>query len=193
AMNIQTSRATGKSPYSLVFRQDPVKNFSIHEDLYQRNSYSSTSDQSKLLALNQEFLKSSVLSQSRSPTPNQEISLMLNQESTTLLQPESLTLHQSKPLILNQHRSSIINQEDNHPLKYSINDYICIAIPKIDCNAIDQSTLSCKVIEELPNETYRLQCKNGILDTTYNVNEIMSLELTEYEELEVCQDKINSV
>ncbi|CAG8755598.1 7094_t:CDS:2, partial [Cetraspora pellucida] len=169
-------------------------------------SYYSTSDQSKLLALNQEFLEFSILSQSRSPTPNQEICLILNQESTTLLQPESSTLHQPEPLILNQYRSLIINQEDNvnfyyqmlrknnkHPLKYSINDYVCIAIPKIDCNAIDQSTLPCKVIEELPNKTYYLQCKNRILDTTFNVNKIMSLGLTEYEEFKVCQDKIISV
>ncbi|CAG8789945.1 10018_t:CDS:2, partial [Cetraspora pellucida] len=142
-------------------------------------SYSSTSDQSELLALNQEFPESSVLSQSRSPTPNQEISLILNQESTTLFQPESSTLHQPEPLMLNQHRSLIINQEDNVNFYYR--------------NAIDQSTLSCKIIKELPNEIYCLQCKNRILDTTFNVNEIMSLGPTKYKELEVCQDKIISI
>ncbi|CAG8842971.1 15748_t:CDS:2, partial [Racocetra persica] len=58
-------------------------------------------------------------------------------------------------------------KKNKHPLEYSINDYVCIAIPKIDRNSIDRPTLPCKVIEELPNQTYRLQCKNGILNTTY--------------------------
>ncbi|CAG8618742.1 14120_t:CDS:1 [Cetraspora pellucida] len=87
----------------------------------------------------------------------------------------------------------MLRKNNKHPLKYSINDYICIAVSRIDCNAIDQPTLPCKVIEELPKETYRLQCKSGILETIYNANEIIPLGPLEYEELEVCQDKIISV
>jgi hypothetical protein len=36
-MNVQTVRATGKSPYSLVFGQDPMCHFSILDDLHQQN------------------------------------------------------------------------------------------------------------------------------------------------------------
>ncbi|CAG8479711.1 24431_t:CDS:2 [Cetraspora pellucida] len=91
AMNIQTSCATGKSPYFLVFEQEPVQHFSILED-------------------------------------------------------------------------------------YTI-----------------KHTLPCKVIEELPNKMYCLQCKNGIINTTFNANELMPLGSNKYEELEVCKNNVISV
>ncbi|CAG8619373.1 8068_t:CDS:2 [Cetraspora pellucida] len=83
-MNIQTSCATRKSPYLLE---------ELADDFFEKSENNYLLDQS--------------------PTPYQEISLILNQKSTTLLQPELSTLHQPELLILNQYRSLIINQEDN--------------------------------------------------------------------------------
>ncbi|CAG8777413.1 14522_t:CDS:2, partial [Dentiscutata heterogama] len=85
-----------------------------------------------------------------------------------------------------EYRNRIKDQmlkKNKHPLEYSINDYICVAIPKIDRNSIDRYTLPCKIISELPDKMYHLQCKNRILDTTYGVNELMPLGPTSYEEL----------
>jgi hypothetical protein len=53
--------------------------------------------------------------------------------------------------------------------------------------------LPCKVIEKCSNQTYKLQCKNGILDTTFSANELMPLGPTEYKELESCQSDIIGV
>ncbi|CAG8773729.1 16242_t:CDS:1, partial [Dentiscutata heterogama] len=107
AMNIQTVRATGKSPYSLVFGQDPLKNFSILEDLYQKNvvdeenlpdDFFEESDDNDLL-----LDQSESLDQSKLPT-------VLNREFSTLNQFESSTLNQVKSLTLNQFESSTPNQ-----------------------------------------------------------------------------------
>ncbi|CAG8600248.1 14210_t:CDS:1, partial [Cetraspora pellucida] len=87
----------------------------------------------------------------------------------------------------------MMKKNNKHPLEYSINDYVCLEIPRIDRNSVDRSILPCKVIEELSDKTYRLQCKSGILDIVYGVNEIMPLGPTEYEELKVCQDNIISL
>ncbi|CAG8569152.1 16335_t:CDS:2 [Cetraspora pellucida] len=40
---------------------------------------------------------------------------------------------------------------------------------------------------------YYLQCKNEILDVTFNANEFIPLSLTKYEELEICENKVISV
>ncbi|GBC14602.1 KRAB-A domain-containing protein 2-like [Rhizophagus irregularis DAOM 181602=DAOM 197198] len=37
AMNVQTVRATGKSPYSFVFGKDPMCHFSILDDSHKQN------------------------------------------------------------------------------------------------------------------------------------------------------------
>ncbi|CAG8819524.1 3801_t:CDS:1, partial [Cetraspora pellucida] len=60
-------------------------------------------------------------------------------------------------------------------------------------NNIDRHTLPCKVIKELPNKMYHLQYKNGIIDTTFNANELMPLGSNKYEELEVCKNNVISV
>ncbi|CAG8499198.1 17356_t:CDS:2, partial [Racocetra fulgida] len=115
-----------------------------------------------------------------------------NFESSILNQPELLISIQPEPSMSSQSESLMSNQmlkKNKNPCEYSINDYVCLMVPKINHNSIDQYTLPCKIIEELPNQTYRLQCKNGILDSTYCANEIMPLGLAIYEELEVCQEK----
>ncbi|CAG8701941.1 1183_t:CDS:1, partial [Dentiscutata heterogama] len=92
----------------------------------------------------------------------------------------------NKSLIIyrNKMKDQIMKKNNKHPLEYSINDYVCLEIPRIDHNSVNRSILPCKVIEKLSDKTYHLQCKSGILDIVYGVNEIMPLGPTEYEELE---------
>ncbi|PKC60878.1 hypothetical protein RhiirA1_467395 [Rhizophagus irregularis] len=77
-------------------------------------------------------------------------------------------------------------KNNKHPLEYSINDYVCLAIPRIDRNSIDR----CK---KYSDQTYKLQCKNGILDISFIANELMPLGPNEYRKLENCQSDIISV
>ncbi|CAG8765613.1 7982_t:CDS:1, partial [Cetraspora pellucida] len=256
AMNVQTGRATGKSPYTFVFGQDPVQHFSLLEDLHQQDIIDeetlsdnffedfnnsdddfepepsasnqlepSMSNQPEPLIMNQlepstldqpkpstsDQPKPSTSDQLESSTSNQTEPSMLNHSEpstsnysepstshfeTSLLNYSELSMvNQSELSISSQSESSMSNQpekrsplrniqntrsyhqlsreyankslakyrnrmrdqmlkKNKHPLEYSINDYVCISIPKIDRNSIDRHTLPCKIIGELPNKTY---------------------------------------
>ncbi|CAG8683538.1 14631_t:CDS:2, partial [Cetraspora pellucida] len=167
AMNIQTSHMTGKSPYSLVFGQDPVQHFSILEDLYYNDKN----------IVNEEDLPSNFFEDSEEALPNIQSHHQLSRKYAN----ESFANYRER--MKNQ-----MLKKNKHQLEYAINEYVCIAITKIDHNNIDQHTLPCKVIEELLNKMYCLQCKNGILNIAFNANELMPLEPTKYEELEVCEN-----
>ncbi|CAG8622260.1 11722_t:CDS:2, partial [Racocetra persica] len=114
AMNTQTVHATGKSPYSLVFGQDPIKNFSILEDLYQQNvineeelpaDFFEKSDDNNQFVLDQfDFLTSE--------------SSALNQESLALNQPKSSALNQPESSVhpILDRSGSLSNQEFSAPI-----------------------------------------------------------------------------
>ncbi|CAG8809791.1 22622_t:CDS:2, partial [Cetraspora pellucida] len=161
------------------------------------------SNQPEPLIMNQ--LEPSTLDQPKPSTSDQPKPSISDQlESSTSNQTEPSTLNHSKPSTLNHSEPSMSHFETSM-LNYSepsmVNQSELLMssqsessiISKIDRNSIDWHTLPCKIIGELPNKTYHLQCKNGIINTTYCTNELIPLGLTEYEELNVCQDDVISV
>ncbi|CAG8768189.1 5613_t:CDS:2, partial [Racocetra persica] len=146
---------------------------------------------------------SSTIEHLLSRTIEHSLSSPIETSSQNLTKPSSLRLNEhlsllsqqgpSSELLQNNHNEKSNVKKNKHQLEYAINEYVCIAIPKIDRNSINQHTLPCKVIEELPNKMYHLQCKNGILDVTFNANELMPLGPTKYEELEICENNVTSI
>ncbi|CAG8508936.1 1892_t:CDS:2, partial [Scutellospora calospora] len=115
--------------------------------------------------------ESSLNSFELSPSPKISKSYLTESSLPNLTMPKNNNSHQLYREYANKsldsYRDRMKNQmlkKNKHKPEYSINKYVCIAVPKIDRNHVDRHTLPCKVIEELPDKMYRLQCKNGILD-----------------------------
>ena len=69
--------------------------------------------------------------------------------------------------------------------KYKIGDFVKIKIPKEDRHKTDRTHLSCKVINIIGNNKYQLGCQFGVLEITYSVRNLESLEahISELEEI----------
>ncbi|CAG8527712.1 444_t:CDS:2, partial [Racocetra persica] len=103
----------------------------------------------------------------------------------------------SSPILLEPSLPIPINSSSPIPFELSLSILFESSLNSFELlpnrNHVDRHTLPCKVIEELPDKMYRLQCKNGILDVAFNANELMPLGPTKYEELEICENKVISV
>ena len=68
-------------------------------------------------------------------------------------------------------------------LKFNVGDLVTLKIPANDHFKTDRPNLSCKIIEKLYKNNYRLGCKFGILETTYNGNNLEPMALNSLPEL----------
>ncbi|CAG8577142.1 12350_t:CDS:2, partial [Cetraspora pellucida] len=87
---------------------------------------------------------------------------------------------------LNKRNKKFIN-------KYQIGDLVYIKILEIDRTHSDRMTLLCKVLKILENNMYRIRCKLGVLEITYNATEILSLGPKQFSELENIPSKVIGV
>jgi len=61
--------------------------------------------------------------------------------------------------------------------KYKIRDFVKIKIPKEDRSKTDRTHLPCKIINSIGNDKYQLGCQFGILNITYLVRHLESLDI----------------
>ena len=68
--------------------------------------------------------------------------------------------------------------------EHQIRDLVRVAVPRIDRCSIDHSTLPCKVIERTENNKYGLGSKFRIIEVYYTANELESLGVASFPELD---------
>lgn len=66
---------------------------------------------------------------------------------------------------------------------FEVGSVVVLSIPRIDRNIVDRPLLPCKIIEK-PNGKYRLGCASGILEVTYDANELNLVKTADFPELE---------
>ncbi|CAI2201692.1 6489_t:CDS:1, partial [Funneliformis geosporum] len=69
-------------------------------------------------------------------------------------------------------------------LKFKIGDIVTLRIPVKDRSKTDRPNLPCKIIEKLYKNYYKLGCKSGILNISYNGSNLEPMSLNNLSELD---------
>ena len=80
------------------------------------------------------------------------------------------------------HMKDYMNSKSS--LDFNVGDIVAVKIPSKDRFKTDRPNLICKITEKLPKNNYKLGCKFGMLDISYNGNNLEPVKLNNLPELE---------
>ena len=200
AMNTQVCTATKKTPYELVFGQEPCSNFALMKELYDQGIRNEEDIPDNVTVQSSENVReglgeSIVLNDSAASNDED------NDESRTddIDVPESESAPTPSYVMSTNHeefrkvatenvkksieRMRAVVESRKRQITFSVGELVRINIPRIDRAGIDRRSLPCKVLEALDNGYYRLGCASGVLDKCYLASEMEGVS-AEFPELE---------
>ncbi|CAG8597387.1 20755_t:CDS:1 [Racocetra persica] len=78
-----------------------------------------------------------------------------------------------------------MNKGKKQQLTYCIEEFVCLAVLKIDHFSVDHLNILCKIINKTDNNRYQLGARFRIIETYYLVRELEPLGLTTFSELDI--------
>ncbi|PKC60540.1 hypothetical protein RhiirA1_467889 [Rhizophagus irregularis] len=85
-----------------------------------------------------------------------------------------------------------MNKERKRKNNYEVEDLVKISVPKIDRFGTNHPTLLCKILEKI-NDQYRLGSQFGVINIFYSSEEIDSLGVNQFPELETIPTNLITV